>query len=308
MNDQVKLSPHFTSVGLLQGSAESIAPKILSVTDGEGNPVQDGGTATNGHLSFVGSASPNQQAEIWDNGAPAYPPVNVDVEGHFSALLLDQKRGRHVYHVKTTDNQESPTWTVDVNVSETVSITWVTGPDGLVIKNGEFTFHDELNFTGTGTPDKVVELMNNGTVVKLLNVDSNGNWSANVKGLETGTQNFIARETNGQQSSPWRVLVKQPAPISIQFVLGNESFQLIGNQKTTTDTSVTLVGTANPRETGWIVDYERDLVPFAANDQGVYFATIKDLEEDHVHTFRLRSDLARISTPWAIRVVSSKLR
>jgi len=143
-------------------------------------------------------------------------------------------------------------------------------------------------------------------VLKLLNVADNGHWSAILENLMTGTQNFIARETNGQQSSPWQVHIKELAPISIQFVLGNEHFQLIGNGDSTTDRKVTLVGTANPGETGWIVDYERDLVPFAANDCGVYFATVEGLEDRH-HTFRLRSDRGRVSTPWVIQVVSSKL-
>ncbi|MBF6034767.1 hypothetical protein H8F23_16075 [Pseudomonas sp. P155] len=308
MNDLVTPSKHRTSVAQPSGSTKRVAPIILSITNGDDISIPPDGTTTNGDLSFVGSAAPNQLAVMLDYGIPAHPSVTVDERGHFSALLLDQAPGNHAYSVRTSDGQLSAPWTVKVDVSETVSIDSVYDPAGRLVGKGETTFQNELNFIGKGAPGKVVELVNNGTVLSLLNVGTDGHWSAKIKDLKTGTQNFIARETNGQQSSPWRVLIKQPAPISIQFVLGNESFQLIGNQETTSDRSVTLVGTATPGETGWIVDYQRDLVPFAANEHGVYCATIEDLEENWVHTFRLRSDLGRLSTPWAIRVVSSKLR
>ncbi|WP_455805344.1 hypothetical protein [Pseudomonas fluorescens] len=307
MNDLVTPSKHRTSVELFGGSAELAAPRLISITNGDNQVIPPDGTTTNGDLSFVGSAEPNQLAEILDHGIPAHPPVNVDATGHFSALLLNQQRGHHVYSVKTADGQESATWTVNVDVIETLSIDSVYEPDGRPVGRGETTFHNVLHFIGTATPGKVVELVNNGTVLKLLNVADNGHWSAILENLMTGTQNFIARETNGQQSSPWQVLIKQPAPISIQFVLGNENFQLIANHESTTDRSVTLVGTATPGESGWIVEYSRELVPFTANEQGVYYATIMDLEENRVHNFRLRSDLGRLSTPWIVKVVSSKL-
>ncbi|WP_095113269.1 hypothetical protein [Pseudomonas sp. Irchel 3H7] len=308
MNDLVTPSKHRTSVELSSGSTELVAPRILSITNGDDISIPPDGTTTNGNLSFFGSAEPNQLAVMLDNGIPAHHLVTVDERGDFSALLLDQARGIHAYSVATSDGQVSATWTVEVDVSEKVSIDSVYDAAGRHVGNGETTFQNELNFIGKGAPGKVVELVNNGTVLSLLNVGTDGHWSANIKDLKTGTQNFIARETNGQHSSSWRVLIKQPAPISIQFVLGNESFQLIGNQETTTDRSVTLVGTATPGETGWIVDYHRDLVPFAANEHGVYSAKIEDLKENLVHTFRLRSDLGRLSAPWAIRVISSKLR
>lgn len=307
MNDLVTPSKHRTTVELSPGNAELEATRIRSIINGDGLSIPSGGATTNGDLDFVGAAEPNQFAEILDHYIPVHDPVRVDATGHFSAKLLHQKQGLHVYSVKTTDGQQSAPWDIYVNVHEAVSIDSVYGPDGTPIGNGQETYHNELNFIGVGTPGKVLDLVSNGTILDRLNVGPNGHWSTNLKNLSTGTQNFIALETDGQQSSPWRVLIKQPAPIAIQFVIGNESFQLIGNGNSTTDRTVTLVGTANPGETGWIADYHRDLVPFAANDKGVYFATVEDLEENIVHTFRLRSDQGRTSSPWYIKVISSKL-
>ncbi|WP_454563667.1 hypothetical protein [Pseudomonas sp. AIG] len=307
MNDLVKPSKHRTSVQLSSGSAELEAPRIISITNGDGISIPPDGITTNGNLSFVGWAEPNQLAEILDFGLPAHHPVTVDNTGHYSAELLGQQRGLHDYSVRTSDGQVSMSWFIVVDVSEGLSIDSVYDPTGTPVGNGETTFQGELNFVGKGTRDKVVELVNNGIVVKLLNVGSDGHWSANLKDLKTGTQNFSARETNGQQSSPWQVLIKKPAPLSIQFALGDESYQLIPNQHPTSDSSVTVTGTGTPGETGWIVDYENNLVPFETNDHGIHSTTIHGLEKNKFHTFRLQSHLGRTSEPWVIKVTSSEL-
>ncbi|WP_456021188.1 hypothetical protein [Pseudomonas protegens] len=308
MNDLVKPSKPQTSVDLPKGSAEPIVPRILSITNGDGTPIPPDGTTTNGHLTIVGEATPNQQVEVLTDGFPEVDPYDVDADGHFTAHQLNQKRGRHRYIARASDGQESAAWTVDVDVSATTMINWVVDPNGYLVESGQHTFYDELTLHGRGTPNKITEIVNNGTVVKVVENDQYGVWNTTLKDLGTGTQHFISREPNGQQSAIWRVLIKQSAPISIQFVFGNESFQLIGNQETTTDKSVVLVGTANPGETGWIVDYERDLERFTANENGLYFVKINGLKDNHVHTFRVKSDKGRLSAPWAIRVVSSKLR
>lgn len=306
MNDQVTLSEPRILVQPLGKRTSHTGTQILSITNGYGEPIEPGGISTNGDLSFVGAASPDQQAQILDRGVPAHIPVNVDEAGHFSAFLPGQRYGDHEFSVRTTDGQESALWPVFVDVHEEASIEWIAGPDGELIYNGATTLHNELSFVGQGIADQSVDLLDNGVILQTLNVDEGRHWSALVKDLSTGSHNFTVRGRQGEESSPWRVLIKKPAPLSIQFVIGKGSFQLIGNHESTVDRTVTLVGTANPGETGGIVDYHNELVPFAADQNGVYTATIEGLEENRVHTFRLKSDMGRLSTPWAIRVIASQ--
>jgi hypothetical protein len=310
MNDQVAIPNHVTSANISKVNADRVAPKIEKVTDSYDKAIENGGTTKSALLLFKGSATANVQAVIEENDFPASYPFDIDANGHFEGHLFAQKRGLHEYTVRTLDgqSQKSEKWIVDVDVSDTVSIDWITDTNGVLIHDGEHTLFSELHFIGTGTPDKPVDLMNHDIVLQQLNVDSRGHWSAKVEGLKPGTQNFSARELNGPQSSPWRVHVKEPTPLSIQFVMGNPSFQLIDNHQRTTDRSVVLVGTALPGETGWIVDYYHDLVSFTANEHGVYYATITDLKPNRVHTLRLRSDTGRVSTPWVVHVVSSNRR
>jgi hypothetical protein len=59
MNDLVTPSKHRTSVELSSGSTELVAPRILSITNGDDISIPPDGTTTNGNLSFFGSAEPN---------------------------------------------------------------------------------------------------------------------------------------------------------------------------------------------------------------------------------------------------------
>ncbi|MDR7053951.1 hypothetical protein J2W70_001301 [Pseudomonas koreensis] len=310
MNDQVAIPNHVPSANISKVNADPVAPRIQEVTDSYDKVIENGGRTKSAHLLFKGSATANVQAVIEDKDFPESYPFYIDAKGHFEARLFPQKRGLHEYTVRTLDgqSQKSEKWIVDVDVSDTVSIEELTDTNGTLILDGEHTHSSKLDFIGKGTPDKPVDLMNNGIVLQQLNVDSDGHWSAKVEGLKPGTQNFSARELNGPQTSPWRVQIKEPTPISIQFVMGIPSFQLIDNHQRTTDRSVVLVGTALPGETGWIADYSGDLVRFAANEHGVYYAAITDLEPNKVHTFRLRSDTGRVSTPWVVHVVWSNPR
>lgn len=306
MNDQVILSEQRKAVDTPDKRMNTI-PVIRTIKNGNGEYIESGGTSTSPHLIIDGTVAPVQKVEVLRHSIPIGDPVIADGGGNVRFYLANQERGFHEYRLRNSDNNVSAGYAVFVNVEEKASISDVTDPEGKLIEPGGSTLHSSLSFVGRGVAGTKVKLLVNGKEEQELYVDDNSHWSASVESLVPGSHEFVAQGENSR-SDPWNILIKTPTPISIQFVLGNESFQLIGNHESTTDRSVTLVGTANPGETGWIVDYHRDLVAFAANEQGVYFVTIEGLEVNRFHTFRLRSDLGRPSLPWAIKVVSSKLR
>jgi hypothetical protein len=306
MNDQVILSEQRKAVDTPDKRMNTI-PAIRTIKNGDGEYIESGGTSTSPHLIIDGTVAPVQKVEVLRHSIPIGDPVIADGGGNVRFYLANQERGFHEYRLRNSDNNVSAGYAVFVNVEEKASISDVTDPEGKLIEPGGSTLHSSLSFVGRGVAGTKLKLLVNGKEEQELYVDDNSHWSASVESLVPGSHEFVAQGEKSR-SDPWNILIKTPTPISIQFVLGNESFQLIGNHESTTDRSVTLVGTANPGETGWIVDYHRDLVAFAANEQGVYFVTIEGLEVNKFHTFRLRSDLGRPSLPWAIKVVSSKLR
>jgi hypothetical protein len=221
-----------------------------------------------------------------------------------SVKLLSQQVAIYDFSLKASDGQESATWPVTVGREWEGSISYVKDPDRHTIANKGSTLHNDLTFFGRGVANETVELLHEGIVVQTINVGADGAWSAPVAQLATGPHVFTARKPGGEESTPWRLLINQPTPLNIQFVVGQHNFQLIGSHEPTTDRTIKLVGTATPGETGWVVNNERDLVPFTADKNGVYSAEVGYLDVDQTHILRLRSDLGRLSQPWTIRVVS----
>ncbi|RVD80012.1 hypothetical protein [Pseudomonas koreensis] len=307
MNDQVKLNEQGTLVQPPNKREHRIYTAIIGVSDGQGNEIPHDGTTLSDVLSFKGHAYPDQRVQIFDRGNPAHDDFfPVDDIGNFFVTLPNQEWGHHIYSAHTSNGEVSPPWAIFVDVRETASIEYVSGPDGENIEPGGATLHDELHFVGRGTANQTVDLLDNGKVIQTLNVDVIRHWSAHVKELQTGSHDFIVRGEDGELSNPWRVLIKLPVPLSAQFVIGQENYQLIKQHGSTTDRTITLVGTAHPDETGWIADYRGNLVRFRANQNGVYQVTIEELREG-VHALRAVSDKGKISDPYFFRVVSSKL-
>jgi hypothetical protein len=305
MNDQVTLSEQRTAVNNPDKRTNTI-PVITTIKNGNGEYIESGGTSKSPHLIIDGIVAPVQKVELLRHSIPIGDPVIADGGGNVRFYLANQERGFHEYRLRNSENNVSAGYAVFVDVEEKASISYVTDPEGNLIESGGSTLHSSLSFVGRGVAGTKVKLLVNGKEEQELNVDNRSHWSALVESLVPGSHEFVARGENSQ-SDPWNIRIKEPAPLSIQFILG-KSLQLIGNHESTTDRSVTFVGTANPGEDGCIVDYQGDRVAFAANDQGVYCVTIDGLEANRVHTFRLRSAQGRLSAPWAIRVVSSKLR
>lgn len=306
MTDQEKLPKQRTLVQGPDSRALSSQTGIESVTNGNGERLEHGGISTNADLSFVGFAAPDQTAQLFDNGTPAHSPVNVDNNGHFSLIVTDQQNGSHVYTVRTSDGQVSETFTVHIQVPLRATIFWVNGPDGVIIENGGSTTFVDLYFVGGGEPNQTVKLLDNGILVATLNIDANARWSAAMNGVSPGQYHFTVVGQDGVESPPWSIEIKTSVLPSIQFLLG-ESGQLIGNHGQTTDTSLTVVGTAHPNGQGKIVDYDNDLVEFTADSNGIYTAKISNLAEK-VHTIRMITAGGQISSPWTFRVVPAKAR
>jgi hypothetical protein len=305
MSDKVTLQEHSPSATSSDYGAKSL-PRILEIRDGTQVLLENPGFSTSNSLTIEGSATRSVRVELLDNGIPVYGPVDPDETGYFHFWLRDLRSGDHEFIVKDSSGYSSAPWVVKLNVTDPVSIVWVTGPDNLLIDNGGSTQFSKLSFIGDGEADQQVELLDNGEVVERFDVPENKRWFGTVKDLPTGSHEFMARGQKGQESAVWSILIKKETLLSIRFVLGQENFQLIENHGATTDRAVTIVGTANPNEHGWI-ESANEALPFTANDQGVYIATFDNLAAG-LHSFILRSYLGRVSAPWVIMVIASKLQ
>lgn len=302
MTDQEKFpGPHALTQSPNKQSRE-MEPRISSVRNGDGVEIEPGGISKNAYLRIRGEAEPGQTVELVD-GAFFLERAIANEDGHFEFHVTKQKRGEHYYKVLAANGTESETWVVFMDVAA-ARILWVTGPDGVPIEDGSLTRFNALSFVGEGEPSTQIELWDNDELLQTLNVDPSGHWSAFVEYVAPGNHAFTAVERNGDASLPHHIRVVA-VELTLQFIYG-ESFRLIGNHETTSDTSVTIVGTAGFKAKGHIVDYDGELAPFEADENGIFTVRLRNLQPK-VHTFRAKSG-DQLSPTLVIRVVSPTQR
>ncbi|WP_322843546.1 hypothetical protein [Pseudomonas sp. B33.4] len=306
MTDQEKLSGRLTQVEASDKRARTIEPRILELTDSNGTYIESGSIVQVSDFFLKGVATSKTVVHILDGGT-AIASIVVDETGHFVAELFQQSQGFHEYTVLDLDGKESSAWSVTVDERRQTSIEYVVGPNNELIENGSSTTHNSLQFAGWAPPRQVVELVDNGIVLRLLNVAETGHWSAHLKDLRPGNHKFIARELSGKESAPWEILIEKQALLSIQFGYGQGNHQPIEDGETTLQTAVVLVGTAKAYEHGRILSDVHDGVDFDANQYGIFTALVEDLQPGFSYTFICRSGPDRVSEPWKIQVASSKL-
>lgn len=307
MTDQEKLSGQLTQLDISGKPSINNEPWILELTDLNGNFISPGSTVVEVHDFLLrGVVNPFSTFTIFD-GEKYINSGASDDTGHFTAEVANQPAGEHAYTVRDDIGRESANWPIAIIGADQLLIESVTGTDGQLIENGSSTVHSHLKFVGRAAHGKVVELLDNGIVLRLLNVDVSGHWSAELTGLKPGSHKFIARELNGKESAPWHVEIEKSALLSIQFGYGQGNYQPINDGETTTQTTVVLVGTAKPYEYGRILSDAHEVVDFEADQHGVFVALINDLLPGFSYTFVCRSAADRHSAPWKIKVVSSKL-
>jgi hypothetical protein len=284
-------------------------PEILGVFNGLGEPIVENGVTKNGDLRFQGSGPSGHWLDVWDRDLPVNSSVLVDEDGRFDIEMPHQSLGLHEYSFLEPHQQQwSNSWPVYVDVAEAVTIDYVGDSNG-PIEHGGSTTYGNLEFFGQGIAGSTVNLLDNGKVLVTTVVDANRYWNAQLKDLKTGSHHFTAQVQDGEVSRPLSVLITKPAPLTIEYAVGQRHFQKIRNQEGTIDDVVTLVGIANPGEKGRVVDNSGDLLPFTANKRGVWEVTIENLVAGGpYYYFRLKSDQGRVSQQsFAIRVLSSKL-
>jgi hypothetical protein len=305
MTDQEKLSGRLTQVGASSKRASAVEPRILELKHLDGKYIPPESVIEVSEFFITAVGTERSTADLLDGGI-TIAAVKFDETGHVTTLLSHQSVGTRVYTVRDEFGQESSPWVITIALGQLL-IESVKGPDGQLIENGSSTAHTDLSFVGNGPSNQVVELVDNGIVSRLVNVDLTGHFSARIQNLKPGPHKFVVRALNGKESAAWDVEIEKPALLSIQFGFGQGNHQPIEDGETTTQTAVVLVGTATPHESGLILSDAQEGVEFIANEYGIFNALVENLLPGLSYTFVCRSYSDRQSAPWTIKVASSKL-
>ncbi|HEX8540657.1 MAG TPA: hypothetical protein VF671_03035 [Pseudomonas sp.] len=156
-----------------------------------------------------------------------------------------------------------------------LSITSVVDSSGTSIPNLGTTQDTELTLSGTGPDGDVVSILDNGDVIGRPSVTVAGTWEISAT-VALGAHSFTARAADGTVSVPWVVTVVNAAvKPTIDSIVDSKGVP-IPSGSNTSDTNVTLAGTA---ESGSTVEIKDGATPWgtALADGGTWTKTLAGL-------------------------------
>jgi len=165
---------------------------------------------------------------------------------------------------------------------------------------------------GSATPKATVTIYDDGDPIATegsIKADDVGSWKVTLSDLKLKQYVFTARTSDNKPSNFWRVNVKQKLEAPDIYAAKDSSDGEIENGGDTYDNSLTLFGSATPKDTLTLYDgsgpIETD-APIVADDGGFWKVQLSNLPFE-LHVFTARSSDGQPSGPWSIHV-KRKLR
>jgi hypothetical protein len=133
------------------------------------------------------------------------------------------------------------------------TISGVVDSAGTSIPNPGTTQDTELTLSGTGIAAGVVSVLDNGSLIDRASVRDDGTWTTSAT-VALGPHSFTVHAPGGAESQPWVITVVNAAvKPTIDSVVDSQGVPIPPNSDTS-DTTVTLAGTAEPGSTVEIDD------------------------------------------------------
>ncbi|WP_339489637.1 Ig-like domain-containing protein [Pseudomonas sp. RL_5y_Pfl2_70] len=193
-------------------AADFISPTITSVTDTQG-PVNQNGTTYDRTVAVQGSATPKEQIQIYNNGAPVGSPVSVGTDKLWNASVSNLTVTDHSLTAKASypaNPVESDPWKFKVAAHTPVTITSVH--DGVSeLQNGAETKSTTVRLRGNVTPDHQVQIYDNN--VSKHTVRATGSTWETTLGVGLGSHSITVKAVStGQFSGARTFRVISPIP------------------------------------------------------------------------------------------------
>ncbi|HEX8540658.1 MAG TPA: Ig-like domain-containing protein [Pseudomonas sp.] len=194
--------------------------------------------------------------------------------------------------MKTANDFGSPT-------ANDPTISGVVDSAGTSIPNPGTTQDTELTLSGTGNAAGIVSVLDNGSLIDRASVRDDGTWTTSAT-VALGPHSFTARATDGAESLPWVITVVNAAvKPEITSVVDSKGVSIPAGSSTS-DTSVTLAGTAEPGSTVEIDDGTTSWGTAPAPG-GAWTKTLAGLPLG-LHSMTAITG-ADVSDPWAFTVI-----
>ncbi|QJI39785.1 hypothetical protein HKK52_02205 [Pseudomonas sp. ADAK2] len=233
-----------------------VTPTITSVKGSpSGVEIPHGKETTETSLTLTGTASAGQTVQLYNGGSPIGGVITVGADRNWTITLTGLSVATYSIVARGLygTQPQSPARSVIVTAIVTPTITSVKGsPSGVEIPHGKETTETSLTLTGTASAGQKVQLYNGGSPIGgVITVGADRNWTITLTGLSVATYSIVARGLYGTQpQSPARsVIVTAIVTPAITSIKGSPSGVEIPHGKETTETSLTLTGTASAGQT-----------------------------------------------------------
>ena len=133
-----------------------------------------------------------------------------------------------------------------IEMQNPLAVTNVKDSQGSTVPNGGTTPDTTLDLSGTAPANTVAFILDNGEVVGTTSVTIAGTWAISLNALAPGEHRFNVRAIDATLSPPWVVTVGVVVVVPVITRITDVKGDLIPEEGTTTDTSVTIYGTAAP--------------------------------------------------------------
>ncbi|WP_339476996.1 hypothetical protein [Pseudomonas fluorescens] len=197
--------------------AAFISPTITTVTDSV-STVEQNGTTYDSVVTVKGEATPREQIQMYDNGAPVGTPVSVNADKQWTTSVTGLAIRSHSLTAKAMYDVvpvESPAR--NFNVAAHIAPTLTSVHDGISeIGNGGTTKRTSVTLRGNVTPNREVQVYDYNNPKHTVRAVGNA-WSTTLAVGVGGHSLKVKAVSTGQESQPPRTFTVLPVipPLTI---------------------------------------------------------------------------------------------
>ena len=256
-----------------------LTPTLSDITDSRGSVVDK--TTIETSVTVTGTGSSGQRVQLRDGTNDIGSPINIPVAStHWSANLTGLTVKGYAIKAKALygNGQESAAKAFFVTADVVPTLTDIHDSKGSVV--GGVTVEISVRVTGTGSSGQSIQLRDGNTNIgNPINIPAVGtSWETTLTGLVVKAYGLKAKALYGnEQESAAKsfsvTAVRTPSITSIKNAAGSD----IPPNGSTTDTSVTLEGSASSHQLVKVFDNATDKGDAQANAAGVWSKALTGL-------------------------------
>jgi hypothetical protein len=266
-----------------------VKPQLVSIKDGKGE-VADGGTTFDTALSISGTSTIETELDILD-GTTRLTKVKSNSIGAWSGSLEGLSVKNYSLTASALDGSglvsQPRRLEVLANVKPIISqVLDSRGP----VSNGGMTVDTSVTISGKASPDRQIELFDNGVSKGTATTNGSGDWSLTVSALAVAAHPFKAKALYGTkpESDVWTVIVAATVAPTITHIKDTQGTE-IPPDGFTVDNSVALTGNASAGLEVEIFDGAVSRQKVNANAGGQWTLTINTLSVGR-HDMKVRAN------------------